>query len=210
MCARTPSSVPNCCSSWAAVLSPMPGTPGMLSELFVAFYRHQTGNEPAEGEPGVLWLRHPALATGYVNRPDQTRAQFEDGWFCTQDLFVHDAEGYYVHQGRADELVKIAGQWVKPGELEETAAADPLVAEAACVTVVDAEGFERLALFVAARAGGAGANEEAVRAAGLACEERLPRFKRPKWIRSVAELPRTATGKVQRHKLRAQLRRDQH
>lgn len=184
------------------------GRTGRLLPLTEARLRDAAGNEPAEGEPGVLWLRHPALATGYVNRPDQTRAQFEDGWFCTQDLFVHDAEGYYIHQGRADELVKIAGQWVKPGELEETAAADPLVAEAACVTVVDAEGFERLALFVAARAGGAGANEEAVRAAGLACEERLPRFKRPKWIRSVAELPRTATGKVQRYKLRELLLRE--
>lgn len=184
------------------------GRTGRLLPLTEARLRDAADEEPADGEPGVLWLRHPALTTGYVNRPEQTRAQFEDGWYCTQDLFVRDDEGFYIHQGRADELVKIAGQWVKPGELEETAAADPLVAEAACVTVVDAEGFERLALFVAARGGEAGANEEAVRAAGLACEERLPRFKRPKWIRSVAELPRTATGKVQRYKLRELLQRE--
>jgi len=184
------------------------GRTGRLLPLTEARLRGATGNEPAEGEPGVLWLRHPALAAGYVNRPEQTRAQFEDGWYCTQDLFVRDAEGFYIHQGRADELVKIAGQWVQPGELEEAAAADPSVAEAACVTVVDAEGFERLALFIAARGDEAGANEEAVRAASLACEERLPRFKRPKWIRSVAELPRTATGKVQRYKLRELLQRE--
>jgi acyl-coenzyme A synthetase/AMP-(fatty) acid ligase len=74
--------------------------------------------------------------------------------------------------------------------------------------VVDADGFERLALFVATRDGNPDAREEAVRAATLACEQGLPRFKRPKWIRSVAELPRTATGKIQRYKLRELLQRE--
>ncbi|MGQ0511262.1 MAG: AMP-binding protein [Betaproteobacteria bacterium] len=180
------------------------GRTGQLLPLTEARLRDAAGAEPASGEPGVLWLRHPALAAGYVNRPEQTRAQFHDGWFCTQDLFLRDAEGFYIHQGRADELVKIAGQWVQPGELEETVAAEPSVAEVACVSVTDVEGFERLALFVTARGDEAGALE----AAGLACEQRLPRFKRPKWIRSVAELPRTATGKVQRYKLREQLLRE--
>ena len=109
-----------------------------------------------------------------------------------------------MHQGRADELVKIAGQWVQPGELEEAVAGDPAIAEAACVQVTDAEGFERLALFVASRGDAA----HAVAAAGLACERQLPRFKRPKWIRAVTELPRTATGKVQRFKLRELIERE--
>lgn len=184
------------------------GRTGRLLPLTEARLRDAAGAEPAEGEPGVLWLRHPALAAGYVNRPDLTRAQFQDGWFCTQDLFVRDAGGFFIHQGRADELVKIAGQWVQPGELEETVATEPSVAEAACVSVTDAEGFERLALFVAASGDEAGAMEAAIRAAECACEQGLPRFKRPKWIRSVAELPRTATGKVQRYKLRELLQRE--
>lgn len=180
------------------------GRTGRLLPLTEVRLRDASGNEPSEGEPGVLWMRHPALASGYVNRPDQTRAQFEDGWYCTQDLFVRDAEGFYIHQGRADELMKIAGQWVKPGDLEEAAAADPVIAEAACVTVMDAEGFERLALFVTARGDAA----HALDAASRACEQGLPRFKRPKWIRCVAEMPRTATGKVQRYKLRELLQRE--
>jgi len=94
--------------------------------------------------------------------------------------------------------VKIAGQWVQPVELEEAVAGDPAIAEVACVQVTDAEGFERLALFVAAR----GETAQALAAAGRVCEEKLPRFKRPQWIRSIEELPRTATGKVQRFKLR--------
>jgi benzoate-CoA ligase len=177
------------------------GRPLPLTEVRLA---DASGEEPAAGEPGVLWLRHPALARGYVNRPEQTRAQFRDGWFCTQDLFVRDREGYYVHQGRADELLKIAGQWVRPGELEEALGAEPAIAEAACVPVTDAEGFERLALFVAAR----GDEAAALAAAARACEQKLPRFKRPKWIRPVAELPRTATGKIQRYKLREMLLRE--
>ncbi len=159
------------------------------------------GQAVAPGEPGVLWLRHPALASGYANRPDATREQFVDGWFCSRDVFVQDSEGFYVHQGRSDEFIKVAGQWVQPGELEEAVLGDAAIAEVACVPVHDVEGFERLALFVAAR----GDPDAAIGAAAQACEAKLPRHKRPKWIRPIAELPRTATGKVQRYKLREML-----
>ena len=157
-----------------------------------------------EGEPGVLWIRHPAQASGYANLPQQSAEQFKNGWFCTRDVFTRDAQGYYVHQGRSDELVKIAGQWVQPGELEETVAAEPAIAEAACVALADADGLQRLALFVAARDD----PEEALRAAAEACERALPSHKRPKWLRAVDQLPRTATGKVQRFKLREMLQRE--
>ena len=162
------------------------------------------GTEPSPGEPAVLWVKHPALALGYANRPEQTRAQFRDGWFCTNDLFVRDARGLFTHQGRSDEMVKIAGQYVQPGEVEEALAGEPLIGEAACVPVVDADGFDRLALFVAPR----GEPAAAIAAAERACEAKLPRFKRPKWVRSVAEIPRTATGKVQRFRLREILQRE--
>jgi 3-hydroxybenzoate/4-hydroxybenzoate---CoA ligase len=165
------------------------------------------GAEPAAGEPGVLWLRHPALARGYANlSSEDTHSQFRDGWFCSRDLFVRDAEGFYVHQGRSDELLKVAGQWVWPAELEQAALASPAVAEAACVPVADAEGLQRIALFVTASGPGQ-ALRDAAQAAAVACE-RLPRHKRPKWIRALAELPRTATGKVQRFKLREILERE--
>ncbi|MCX7961377.1 MAG: AMP-binding protein [Burkholderiales bacterium] len=177
------------------------GKPLPLTELRLA---DAAGAEPMQGEPGLLWLRHPALASGYVNRPELTRAQFRDGWFCTQDLFVRDAEGYYLHQGRADELVKIAGQWVRPAEIEEAVGADAAIVEAACVSVTDADGFERLALFVVPR----GDEPQALAAAERVCAERLPRYKRPKWIRAASELPRTATGKLQRYRLREMLLRE--
>lgn len=166
--------------------------------------RDSSGHAPPAGEPGVLWIRHPAQASGYANLPRETEAQFRDGWFCSRDLFVRDAQGYYIHQGRSDELLKIAGQWVQPGELEAVAAQQAAVAEAACVPVADADGLERLALFVTASADPAAAQ----RAAQEACERLLPRHKRPKWVRAVEELPRTATGKVQRFKLREILTRE--
>jgi benzoate-CoA ligase len=166
--------------------------------------RDASGRAAAAGEPGVLWVKHPAQASAYANLPVETQAQFRDGWFCSRDIFTRDADGYYVHQGRSDELIKVAGQWVQPGEVEELAAMQAGVSEAACVPVPDADGLERLALFVTAK----GDALAALRAAAEACERLLPRHKRPKWVRSVDELPRTATGKIQRFRLREILERE--
>jgi benzoate-CoA ligase len=166
--------------------------------------RDAQGADVASGEPGVLWVRHPAQANGYANLPEATREQFADGWFCTRDIFSRDAQGQYVHQGRVDDLLKVAGQWVQPVELEELAELQPAVGEAACVPVPDADGLQRLALFITAT----GDPVAAQRAAMEACERSLPRHKQPKWVRAVAELPRTATGKIQRFRLREMLERE--
>ena len=166
--------------------------------------RDANDREPAPGDPGVLWVRHPAMTGGYHGLPEQTREQFRDGWFCSRDVFLRDGEGHFTHQGRSDELLKVAGQWVRPGEVEEAASLDPAVVEAACVPVLDGDGLQRLALFVTMRTDTA----DAARAAAAACERALPPHKRPKWVRAVAELPRTATGKVQRFKLREILERE--
>jgi benzoate-CoA ligase len=155
------------------------------------------GRPVAAGEPGVLWVRHPSLALRY--RSDEATARlFRDGWFCTGDLFTVDADGYWSHQGRADELIKVAGQWVKPMVLEEAVLGDARIREAASVVVPDVDGFDRLALFVV---GDGLAPGEAARIAASRLAP-LPKYSRPKWIREVAELPRTATGKVQRFRLR--------
>jgi len=157
------------------------------------------GIEVGPGEPGVLWLRHPSLALGYKD-PVATANAFRDGWFCTGDLFTRDADGYFYHQGRSDELYKVAGQWVRPAELEEAVLLDENVREAACVVVPDQDGFDRLALFVVPRD-----TSGAAALAAQRCAAALPRHSQPKWIREVRELPRTATGKIQRFRLRAQL-----
>lgn len=154
------------------------------------------GAEVATGEPGILWLKHPSLALGYHNA-EATAKVFRDGWFCTGDVFIHDADGCYSNQGRADELLRIAGQWVKPAEVEEAVLCDLRLREAACAVVPDRDGFERLALFVVPERPGEGQALAQAR-----CEQNLPKYSRPKWIRELAELPRTPTGKIQRYKLR--------
>jgi len=146
-----------------------------------------------------MWIKHPSLAIGYDN-PQTTVKAFSEGWFCTGDLFVRDGEGYYYHQGRADELLRIAGQWVKPAEVEEVVLADERLREAACVVVPDRDGFDRLALFVVGASPG-----EAKAIAENCCENGLPQYSRPKWIAEVDELPRTPTGKIQRFRLREML-----
>ena len=104
---------------------------------------------PAGAQGGILWVRHPSLALRYSSAAATEKA-FRDGWFCTNDLFTVDPDGYWYYQGRADELLKVAGQWVKPTEVEDAVLGAP-IEEAACVVVPDSEGFERLALFVVSR-----------------------------------------------------------
>jgi benzoate-CoA ligase len=149
------------------------------------------------GEPGVLWLRHPSLALRYTDAL-ATADAFRDGWFRTGDLFTCDADGCWTHEGRADDLHRVAGQWVKPSDVEEAVLGDPAIRDAACVVVPDRDGFERLALYVVPAASAA----IAIAAAQSRCTARLPHHARPKWIEAIADLPRTATGKVQRYRLR--------
>ncbi|HEY4371459.1 MAG TPA: AMP-binding protein [Burkholderiales bacterium] len=166
------------------MLLPRDGRPGAVEPLGVE-------------EPGVLWVKHPALALRY-NSEQKTAENFADGWFCTNDLFRRDADGYWFHEGRADELLKVAGQWVRPQEVED-AVLNGVVREAACVVVPDTDGFERLALYVVAEGEPDMAQiEEGARAA-------LPQHSWPKWVRALSELPRTPTGKVQKFRLRQML-----
>jgi len=154
--------------------------------------------EPAGAEGGILWVRHPSLALRYSSAAATGKA-FRDGWFCTNDLFTVDADGYWFYQGRTDELLKVAGQWVRPTEVEDAVMGAP-IDEVACVVVVDADGFERLALFVVSQDQGTALAVAAERAA-----RELPRHAQPRWIRAVDGLPRTSTGKVQRFALRERL-----
>lgn len=168
---------------------PTPGTEAYLGDA--------EGNAVPAGEIGVLWLRHPCLARGYWDLAEATADAFREGWFRSGDMFSRDDEGRYWHQGRADDMLKVAGQWVSPAEVENVVFAAGLCREAACVPVPDSDGFHRLALFAVADGSGSDLEQRI----NTACEV-LPRHKRPRWIRLVDEIPKTATGKVQRFRLR--------
>jgi benzoate-CoA ligase len=162
------------------------------------------GRPVPDGTPGVLHVRTPSASAGYWNHPDHTRRAFADGWFKTGDLVTRDADGFYHHQGRADDVFKVAGQWVAPADVERVLLAHPGVAEVAVVGAAEAGGLVKPFAFVVAKTkhGGRLTDElAALAAAGL-----LP-HQRPRRIALVDELPRTATGKLQRFVLKAMVER---
>jgi 3-hydroxybenzoate/4-hydroxybenzoate---CoA ligase len=159
------------------------------------------GAPVAAGEPGILWAKTPSRADRYWNAQAKSQEAFPGAWFRTGDMYTVDAEGYWHHQGRADDMLKISGQWVSPGEIEEAALAHAGVKDACALGFPDTDGLPRVALFVVPPQPGANevALAENIRAA---LKAHLSPYKIPKWIKPVPEIPRTATGKAQRFVLR--------
>jgi len=150
---------------------------------------------------GRLQVKGRSAIPYYLNKPDKTAELIRDGWVTTGDIYRRDEEGFYWFEGRSDDLFKCSGMWVSPGEVEEAVITHPAVLEAAVVAEADDKGATIAAAYVALRpgnkAGDALANDIKEHAS-----KSLPRFKRPQRIHFMEALPRTATGKVQRFKLR--------
>ena len=153
----------------------------------------------APDEPGVLWVRMNSLCRGYWQQPQKTAAAFRDGWYRTGDVFVIDRDGWWHHQGRADDLLKISGQWVSPTEIEECAVTVPGVAEAIVVGAQDDDGLVRLTLFLVAPAEDPNELYRKVQDKLLGT---LSKYKCPRRIVLMEAIPRTATGKARRFQLR--------
>lgn len=179
-----------------------PGSSGMPvpnAQLELRNDRNEVIREP--GVAGVLWAKTSSIADRYWNQQEKSHAAFLGGWFRTGDMYVRDADGYWYHEGRADDMLKISGQWASPAEIEDLVLQLPGVADAAVVGVENAEGLMRLVLY--AVPSNPGERPEAIAAAlqdGL--RDKLSVYKIPRDVRVVGEIPRTATGKVQRFKLR--------
>ncbi|MBI2235604.1 MAG: AMP-binding protein [Magnetospirillum sp.] len=149
---------------------------------------------------GDLWVRMPSLFRRYHNRPDVTASVLVDGWWKSGDVFTVDAEGWWRPQGRSDDMIKVSGQWVSPAEVEEAALAVPGVADVAAVGQPNIDGLVRLMLYAVAEPG----QSETVLEARVveALRAKLAIYKCPRTVRFLEAIPRTATGKVQRFKLR--------
>jgi benzoate-CoA ligase family protein len=150
---------------------------------------------------GTLHAKGRSAIPYYLNKPEKSAELIKDGWVKTGDIYRRDAEGFYWFEGRADDLFKCSGMWVSPGEVEDAVTAHPAVLEAAVVAEADDKGATIAAAYVALRPGhnaGEGLSKEIMEQAAT----KLPRFKRPQRIHFMDALPRTATGKVQRFKLR--------
>jgi long-chain acyl-CoA synthetase len=149
-------------------------------------------------EDGELWIRTPAMMDGYLRAPEETAAVLEDGWFKTGDLATISADGFVSIVGRKRELILRGGYSVVPAEVEAVLLGHPAVAEAAVVGIAHAELGEEVAAFVTLRPGAPVRAEELI----AFCRERLAPYKYPRQITLVAELPRSATGKVLKARLR--------
>jgi benzoate-CoA ligase family protein len=178
-----------------------PGSSGKPAPGVECKLADAAGNPVPAGEPGILWARIASRAERYWNAQAKSQEAFHGAWFRTGDMYTVDADGYWHHQGRADDMLKISGQWVSPAEIEDAALAHAGVKDACAVGWSDADGLPRVALFVVAPQPGANevALAENVRAA---LKAHLSPYKIPKWIRQVPEIPRTSTGKAQRYVLR--------
>jgi benzoate-CoA ligase len=181
------------------------GSSGRLLRGYEARLLDEEGQPvPAETE-GHLWVKGASAARFYWENPEATARTFVDGWVRTGDLYRCDGDGYWFHMGRSDDCFKSSGQWVSPVEVEGVLLRHAGVARAAVVEEFDDDHLPCACAFVVMQdvESDAGQHEKALRA--LAAES-LPRFKRPRKYVFVNELPYTATGKIQRFKLRQSLR----
>jgi 4-hydroxybenzoate-CoA ligase len=160
------------------------------------------GNDMQDGESGELIVRGPSAAEGYWNQRDKSRSTFRGEWTHTGDTYIREPDGMYRYCGRSDDMMKVGGIWVSPFEVEAALIAHPAVLEAAVVGHADEAGLIKPKAFVVLRQD-AGAIPEALREQLKAhVQEAIGVWKYPRWIEIVETLPKTATGKIQRFKLR--------
>jgi 4-hydroxybenzoate-CoA ligase/benzoate-CoA ligase len=150
------------------------------------------------GEIGELRVSGPSSAIAYWNNREKSLQAFRGRWTYTGDKYRQDTDGYYVYCGRSDDMIKAGGQWVSPAEVESALVAHPSVLEAAVVAHKDENQLDKPKAFVVLKPGAQASSEELQRFV----KERLAPFKYPRWVDFVESLPKTATGKIQRFKLR--------
>ena len=159
------------------------------------------GQPVPTGEIGTLWVNSDAACAAYWNRHERTKETIKGSWISTGDKFHQDSDGYYWFDGRADDMLKVSGVWVSPSEIERVLIEHSAVAEVAVVANKDKDGLLKPVAWVVLKAGFIG-NAEMVSTLQEFVVSRLPNYKRPRCVEFVSELPKTATGKIQRFKLR--------
>ncbi|HJV61439.1 MAG TPA: benzoate-CoA ligase family protein [Albitalea sp.] len=158
----------------------------------------ESGGEAAPGEIGDLYVSGPSSALMYWGNRQKSRETFQGEWTRTGDKYTRDAQGLYTYAGRSDDMLKVSGMYVSPFEVEATLMQHPAVLECAVIGKPDHDGLTKTKAFVVLREGQQ-SSEEALKAF---VKDRLAPFKYPRSIEFIAELPKTATGKIQRFRLR--------
>jgi acyl-coenzyme A synthetase/AMP-(fatty) acid ligase len=175
-----------------------PGTTGEVVAGYELRIEDSGGAQVPGGEPGTLYVKGDSIATGYWCRSDVSRRVFRGEWLRTGDIYARDADGYYTCLGRSDDVLKVVGMWVSPAEVETRLRAHPGVEQAVVVAVPDGDGLEKPVACIVRRPGEAPTEDELI----TFCRAGLAAFKRPRHVLFLTEFPLTATGKVQRFRLR--------
>jgi benzoate-CoA ligase len=163
----------------------------------------EDGSTAKQGDMGELYVRGPTSALMYWNNREKSRDTFRGEWTRCGDKYIEDAEGYYVCCGRADDMLKVSGMYVSPFEVEAALSSHPDVLEAAVVGWGDEQKLIKPKAFVVLKSPDK-ANDALMRILQEHCKAKLAPYKYPRWIEFRKELPKTATGKIQRFKLRAE------
>jgi len=179
-----------------------PGSSGLLVPGYDARLLDDTGRPVPAGEIGNLWIQGDSVCAGYWNQHEKTKSTIEGHWIRTGDKYTQDADGYFWYAGRSDDMLKVGGQWVSPVEVECALIAHAAVLECGVVGHEDGDALVKPMAFVVLREGVA-ASPDLAKELQQFVRERLAEYKRPRWVSFVPELPKTATGKIQRFKLRA-------
>jgi benzoate-CoA ligase len=161
----------------------------------------EEGGDVVPGELGELLVAGPSAFSLYWDEPEKTRRAFAGEWVRTGDKFFQNGEGAFVHCGRVDDMIKAGGIWVSPSEVESVLIGHAAVLEAAVIGVPDSDGLMKPKAYVVLRAGFEPSAELGTDVKAFV-KDRLAPYKYPRWIEFVPELPKTATGKIQRHVLR--------
>ena len=175
------------------------GTSGVAVPGYELRLVDETGQDVGPGEIGELVVRGASAADGYWNKRDKSRATFEGEWTRTGDKYERREDGRFVYCGRTDDMFKVSGIWVSPFEVEQSLISHPAVLEAAVVPARDDEGLEKPKAYIVLKDPSAYVVTQDLQDF---VKDKIGKWKYPRWVEFVEDLPKTATGKIQRFKLR--------
>ena len=178
-----------------------PGSSGLLVPGYEAKLLDEENRPVPRGEIGNLYIKGDSTCAGYWNKHEKTKDTFEGHWIRTGDKYHQDEDGFFWYAGRSDDMLKVGGIWVSPVEVENALIEHPQVLECGVGARKDRDELMKPLAYVVLREGVQGTPELALELQQFV-RERLAEYKRPRWIEFLSDLPKTATGKIQRYKLR--------
>jgi benzoate-CoA ligase family protein len=179
-----------------------PGSTGKLVPGYQARIVDDEGRPVGVGELGSLLISGDSALAYYWNKHEKTKETIMGRWVATGDTYSQDADGYYWYAGRADDMLRVTGRWVSPAEVEGVLIEHPAVLESAVIGVEDDQGLTKPKAFVVLKSGVTGTTTLAEELRNFVAGKLAP-YKSPYWVVFLPELPKTATGKIQRFALRA-------